>query len=123
MITARDGGDNVPRTLRRRCGHRSSISRLLGPAAFPSSPARARLSGMFTLLELDAAADLVHAAFSPTPTYSWPLINARVGTEVWVKHENHTPTGAFKVRGGLTYFHRLSKNGRPPRGVISATRG
>jgi len=78
---------------------------------------------MFTLAELDAAADLVHAAFAPTPSYSWPLINARAGTEVWVKHENHTPTGSFKVRGGLTYFHRLSKTGLQPRGVISATRG
>jgi len=51
---------------------------------------------MFTLSELEAAADLVHAAFAPTPSYSWPLINARAGTEVWVKHENHTPIGAFK---------------------------
>src|SRR5689334_12607507 len=78
---------------------------------------------MFTLSELEAAADLVHAAFAPTPSYSWPLINARAGTEVWVKHENHTPIGAFKVRGGLTYFDRLLKTDRSPRGVISATRG
>lgn len=78
---------------------------------------------MFTLAELDEAADLVHRAFAPTPSYSWPLINARAGTEVWVKHENHTPTGSFKVRGGLTYFDRLSRAGPPPRGVISATRG
>jgi threonine dehydratase len=55
----------------------------------------------------------------PTPQYAWPLIAARAGCEVWVKHENHTPIGAFKVRGGLVYFDRQ----RPSRGVISATRG
>ena len=78
---------------------------------------------MFTLAELDEAAAIVHAAFPQTAAYAWPLLAARCGCEVWVKHENHTPTGAFKVRGGLTYFDRLRRSGEPVRGVVSATRG
>ena len=73
----------------------------------------------FSLEELDAAARVVHAAMPPTPQYAWPLLAARAGCEVWVKHENHTPTGAFKVRGGLVYFDRHRKSG----GMVSATRG
>lgn len=57
-----------------------------------------------SLFELEAAADLVHAVIPPTLQYCWPLLCQRTGTEVWVKHENHTPTGAFKVRGGLVYI-------------------
>ncbi|MCC6717954.1 MAG: threonine dehydratase [Acetobacteraceae bacterium] len=78
---------------------------------------------MFSMAELDEAAALVHAAFPPTAAYAWPLLAARAGCEVWVKHENHTPTGAFKVRGGLTYFDRLRARGAVVRGVVSATRG
>ncbi len=78
---------------------------------------------MFTLTELEAAAALVHAAFPPTPSYAWPLLAARAGSEVWVKHENHTPTGAFKVRGGITYFDRLKRERPHVQGVVSATRG
>ena len=78
---------------------------------------------MFTLPELEAAAGLVHAAFPATPSYAWPLLANRVGTEVWVKHENHTPTGAFKVRGGVTYMDRLTRDRPQVRGIISATRG
>lgn len=78
---------------------------------------------MFTLPELEEAAEIVHAAFPPTASYVWPLLAARAGCEVWVKHENHTPTGAFKVRGGLTFFERLRRSGVKVRGVFSATRG
>jgi threonine dehydratase len=78
---------------------------------------------VFDLPALEAAARLVHANFPPTPQYAWPLLAARTGAEVWVKHENHTPTGAFKVRGGLTYFDRLKRERPGVRGVISATRG
>lgn len=78
---------------------------------------------MFTLAELEAAADLIHAAFPATASYAWPLLAARVGCDVWVKHENHTPTGAFKVRGGLVYFDRLKRERPGVPGVISATRG
>ena len=78
---------------------------------------------MFTLQELEAAARLVHAAFPPTPQYAWPLLAERVGAEVWVKHENHTPTGAFKVRGGLVFMERLKRENPGVPGVVSATRG
>ena len=78
---------------------------------------------MFDLPALEEAARLVHGVFPPTPQYAWPLLAARTGGEVWVKHENHTPTGAFKVRGGLTYFDRLRRERPGIAGVISATRG
>ena len=78
---------------------------------------------MLTLAELEAAADLIHAAFPATQSYAWPLLAERAGCEVWVKHENHTPTGAFKVRGGLVYFDRLKRERPDVAGVISATRG
>jgi threonine dehydratase len=78
---------------------------------------------MFTLAELEAAAATVHAAFGPTAAYAWPLVAGRAGCDVWVKHENHTPVGAFKVRGGLTYMERLARERPHVKGVISATRG
>ena len=71
--------------------------------------------------ELDAAVALVHATMPPTPQLSWPLLNQRAACEVWVKHENHTPIGAFKVRGGLFMMQALKERG--VQGVISATRG
>ncbi len=76
-----------------------------------------------TLQELDAAADIVRAVVPPTPQYAWPLLCDRIGTDVWIKHENHTPTGAFKIRGGLTYFAKLRAIDPTCRGVITATRG
>ena len=78
---------------------------------------------MFTLGELENAARLVHAAFPPTPQYAWPLLAQRAGAEVWVKHENHTPTGAFKVRGGVVFMERLKRENPNVAGVVSATRG
>jgi threonine dehydratase len=72
---------------------------------------------------LEAAASLIYQSMPPTPQYRWPLLEARVGTTVWVKHENHTPTGAFKVRGGLVYLDELCRTEAKPDGVISATRG
>jgi threonine dehydratase len=74
-----------------------------------------------SLQDVEDAAAIVYAAMPPTPQYAWPLLARRTGCEVWVKHENHTPIGAFKVRGGLVYMDRL-KNTRI-KGVISATRG
>ncbi len=76
-----------------------------------------------TLERLEAAARVVYGAMPPTPQYAWPLLVARSGCEVWVKHENHTPTGAFKVRGGLVYMERLKRERPQVRGIISATRG
>jgi threonine dehydratase len=75
------------------------------------------------LQQLERAAQIVYAAMPATPQYRWPLLCEALGAQVWVKHENHTPTGAFKVRGGLVYFRDLAQRASPPSGVISATRG
>jgi threonine dehydratase len=76
-----------------------------------------------SLETLEAAAELVHAAMPPTPQYAWPLLAERAGCELWVKHENHTPIGAFKVRGGLVYMDWLKRSRPECPGVITATRG
>jgi len=78
---------------------------------------------LFTLDELHAAAGLVHAVMPPTPAYAWPLLAGRFGLPVVVKHENHTPIGAFKVRGGIVYLDRLKRERRGVQGIVSATRG
>lgn len=80
---------------------------------------------MFTLDALHAAANLVHSIMPPTPQIVWPMLSDRVGSTVWVKHENHSPVGAFKVRGGLVYMDALSRlpPSEKPRGIVSATRG
>jgi len=75
-----------------------------------------------SLLDVRRAADEVYAVMPPTAQYSWPGLNEHVGFEVWIKHENHTPIGAFKIRGGIVYFNRLRERG-DVRGVICATRG
>ena len=74
---------------------------------------------MFSLTDLHSAADLVRAHISPSPQIAWPLLASRTGAEVWVKHENHLPTGAFKVRGGVVFAAGQAKGS----GLISATRG
>lgn len=76
-----------------------------------------------TLAELGSAEELVHRFVPPTPQYSWPLLNQRAGCEVWLKHESHTPVGAFKVRGGIVYMDWLRRTHPQAAGVISATRG
>src|SRR3954470_24786756 len=76
-----------------------------------------------SLDQLESAAALVRAVMSPTPQYCWPLLSHRVGTELWVKHENHTQTGAFKLRGGLVYLDELRRSQPAIAGVISATTG
>ncbi|NOJ43563.1 threonine dehydratase [Bradyrhizobium australiense] len=78
---------------------------------------------MFDLAELERAHGIVGQAVPPTPVHAWPLLAERLGTTVIVKHENHTPTGAFKVRGGLVYFDRLKRERPGVAGLISATRG
>jgi threonine dehydratase len=75
------------------------------------------------LATLDAAAQIVHRIVPPTPQYCWPLLSARVGAELWVKHENHTPVGAFKLRGGLVYLDELKRSQPGIAGVVSATTG
>lgn len=78
---------------------------------------------MFDLGELERAHAIVGQAVPATPAYTWPLLSQRLGTQVVVKHENHTPTGAFKVRGGLTYVDHLKREQPATGGLISATRG
>ena len=78
---------------------------------------------LFNLAELEAAAQLVHRTVPPTPQYAWPLLAKRTGCEVWVKHENHTPTCAFKVRGGIVYMDGLKRSRAKVTGVTTATRG
>jgi threonine dehydratase len=73
--------------------------------------------------EFDSVQRIVYAAMPPTPQYAWPLLAQALGSEVWVKHENHTPLGAFKVRGGLVYMSRWREREPDAVGVISATRG
>ncbi|MGA8679068.1 MAG: threonine dehydratase [Acidimicrobiales bacterium] len=77
----------------------------------------------FSPEELAWATDVVGRWVPPTPQYVWPLLSLRCGAEVWVKHENHTPTGAFKVRGGLVYAERLRAERPNVKGIVSATRG
>jgi threonine dehydratase len=78
---------------------------------------------MTSLARLDAAAALVRTVMPPTPQYCWPLLSRRLGAELWVKHENHTPTGAFKVRGGIVYLDDLRRSQPDIRGVVTATTG
>src|SRR5688572_13201732 len=77
----------------------------------------------FTRAELEAALPVVHAVMPPTPQYAWPLLAARTGIGIVVKHENHTPIGAFKIRGGIVYADRLRRERPHVKGVITATRG
>lgn len=81
------------------------------------------LNALPGLAEIEDAATTVYRAFGATPQYRWDTLSQRLGTCCWLKHENHTPVGAFKIRGGLTYFERLARRGALPREVMAATRG
>lgn len=76
-----------------------------------------------TLNELESAATIVYRTMAPTPQYRWPLLEERAGGEVWLKQENHAPTGAFKIRGGLVYLQMLAGTDRRVQGIVTATRG
>lgn len=78
---------------------------------------------MFNLTEIEAAARFVHARMPATPQHSYPLLNAQTGAQTFVKHENHTPTGAFKVRGALTFMDWLTRTHPDIPGICTATRG
>lgn len=78
---------------------------------------------MFDLNALRLAAQTVYQTLAPTPQLAWPLLTQRLGCTVWVKHENHLPTGAFKVRGGLLYVQGLLAREPNTRGLVTATRG
>jgi len=82
-----------------------------------------RVAGVAMLSDLEAAASVVYRSMAPTPQQRWPLLDARCGAAVWVKHENHTPVGAFKVRGGLVYFDDLRRSRATVKGVVAAMRG
>lgn len=76
-----------------------------------------------SLQDIEEAARQIYKVMAPTPQYNWPLLAKRAGCDLWVKHENHTPTGAFKVRGGLIYMRKIKKYNPHVKGVITATRG
>lgn len=76
-----------------------------------------------TMLDLAEAAALVRRFVAPTPQYQWPILSQEAGCELWIKHENHTPTGSFKMRGGLVYLDWLRRNHPEASGVVTATRG
>jgi threonine dehydratase len=76
-----------------------------------------------TLSQIQDAQATVYRYMPPTPQYTWPLINQRLGTEAWIKHENHTPVGAFKLRGALVYMEWLKQTQPGLAGVVAATRG
>ncbi|OYW78217.1 MAG: hypothetical protein B7Z37_00730 [Verrucomicrobia bacterium 12-59-8] len=78
---------------------------------------------MPSLSEIEAAKALIRPHIRETPTYRWPLLGAGLGCELWLKHENHTPVGAFKIRGGLVYMNELKRRHPEVRGVIAATTG
>ncbi len=78
---------------------------------------------MFSKTALEQSADFVHQYVPPTPQRQWPLLNQITGCEVWVKHENHNPTGAFKVRGGVTYIDWVKREFPDVTGIVTATRG
>lgn len=78
---------------------------------------------LFTLDDLEQATAIVRTLMLPTPAYEWPLLSRRAGIQVIVKHENHTPTGSFKARGGLVYIDALQNSGNLPKGLVTATRG
>ena len=73
--------------------------------------------------DIESACAIVRAVLPPTPQFRWPQLCAQLGTEVWLKHENHSPVGAFKLRGGLVYCARLAAGPARPRGLVTATRG
>jgi threonine dehydratase len=81
------------------------------------------MNPLFTLDELTAAAEVVRTLVPPTPAYAWPLLGKKAGAEVIVKHENHSPIGAFKARGGIVYVDALRRSGLKPKGLVTATRG
>jgi len=78
---------------------------------------------MIDLETLETAADFVRRVMPPTPQFCWPLLSRRIGTELWVKHENHTPIGAFKLRGGLVYLDEVKRSHPDICGVVTATTG
>ena len=120
---ARRKDDDVRRESPHRHAGRDAILPPRRHLAVRPAPNRRIVARLPTLTEIRRATKFVHSVFPGTPQYAWPLLSKRLEAEVWVKHENDTPIGAFKVRGGLTYMHALAKKHPHVRGVITATRG
>jgi len=99
------------------------LTQTMAPPRVPVNIGSRGRIALFSQPELDDAVAIVGRVMRPTPQIAWPLLAARVGCEVWVKHENHTPTGAFKVRGGLVFMDALRRRGETVAGLITATRG
>src|SRR5258708_28487790 len=89
----------------------------------PSAEISKTMTLLPTLEEIAAAQKLVYSLMQPTPQIQWPLLSRRLGAEVWVKHENHTPIGAFKARSAVAYAAELFRNSKGIKGLITATRG
>jgi len=101
---------------------------LMNPPSYATAsedmPAKNAAAGqLLSLADIEAAAQVVYQDFAATPQYHWPLLGEHLDAKVWLKHENHTPVGAFKIRGGLTYFDQLAQRSQLPEEVISSTRG
>jgi threonine dehydratase len=110
--------------LQALCGpNESSLSKLLRRAGDTPEKGNESVGPVIGLKDIQSAAQVVYANMPPTPQYRWPLLCEQLGADVYVKHENQTPVGAFKIRGGLVYFSHLVRAGKKPAGVISATRG
>src|SRR5262249_50282344 len=104
-----------------RHGQERTLKARLDPAS--KNPRNGRTMIDLDLETLESAAALVHRSMPPTPQYCWPLLSRRVGAAAWVKHENHSPIGAFKIRGGLVYLNDIRRSQPRIRGVMTATTG
>src|SRR6185437_13839648 len=93
------------------------------PGGIQAHPFWRTVMPLFTLDDLVEATAVVRTLVPPTPAYAWPLLRRRTGVDVLVKHENHTPTGAFKARSVPVYLDALRRAGTLPDGLVSATRG
>jgi threonine dehydratase len=104
-------------------GHERGLSKLFGRVAHTAEKSDGHCGSVTSLADIRLAGQVVYEHMQPTPQYRWPLLCERLDADVHVKHENQTPVGAFKIRGGLVYFAGLVNSGERPEGVISATRG
>ena len=117
---------NLARIGRNKAGAARSITDRHTPVSLAAPCFRCTIGAMptqVTLAEIESIAAEINAVVPPTPQFSWPLLNARLGCELWVKHENHTAIGSFKIRGALNFINQLLARAPETRGVVAATRG
>ncbi len=122
VINVEPGGMHDPSWQGRQVRSNARMGRFL-LAAGVFLPSHCRMQALPTLSEIETAKALIRPHIRETPTYRWPLLEAGLGCELWLKHENHTPVGAFKIRGGLVYMDELKRQQPEVRGVIAATTG